>query len=183
MKQIWKMLRLAALLCTMTVSAAAAEPLDDIAWENLTYRDIFITNNLAYVDGFNAKTYSPFVQNAGTSKITSDVCCTPPYSLAAFGSPSQQIRSSAAIGADGEYFVASKVYCTRYAAGELGVCIYNTTVGITQVTEDFVTASGIITAEASNRIFMGSIHSADLDGYVDVLIPRGGAGLILQRRN
>lgn len=52
MKRVRKTLCLAALLvCALTVGAAAAEPLDDIAWEDLTYRDIFITNNLAYVDG------------------------------------------------------------------------------------------------------------------------------------
>ena len=140
--------------------------LDDIAWENLTYRDIFITNNKAYLNGFNDKTFGPFLQNAGTNTVTKDACYTGPYSLAAFGSPSQQIKSMNALPV-GEYFVASKVYCTRYAAGELGVCLHDTTVGVTEVTDDFVTAAGIISLGTSDKIYIGSIHSADLDGYVD----------------
>ena len=140
--------------------------LDSVAWEGLTYRDIFITNNKAYINGFNDKTFSPFLQNTGTNTITTDACYTGPYSLAAFGSPSQQIKSVDTLPI-GDYFVASKVYCTRYAAGELGVCLYSSTVGVTETTDGFVTAAGIISAKTEGRIFIGSIHSADLDGYVD----------------
>ena len=140
--------------------------LDDIAWEELTYRDIFITNNQAYVDGFNKRSFSPFVQNTGSNAVTSDAFYSGPYSLAAFGTSSQQIKSADALPA-GDYFIASKVYCTRYNQGELGVCLFSTTVGATEVTDGFVTASGIVSSATGGRIFIGSIHSADLDGYVD----------------
>ena len=140
--------------------------LDSIAWEDLSYRDIFITNNKAYLDGFNNKTFSPYVQNTGTNIVTNTACYTGPYSLAAFGSPSQQIKSVNQLPV-GQYFVASKVYCTRYAAGELGVCLHNTAVGVTEETEGFVTSAGIVSLQTSGNIFIGSIHSANLDGYVD----------------
>ena len=140
--------------------------LDSVAWKNLTYRDIFITNNLAYLDGFNNRTFAPYIQHAGTNTIATDACYTEPYSLAAFGSTSQQIKSVDPLPI-GDYFIASKVYCTRYAAGELGVCLSSITIGVTEVTDGFVTTSAILSATKSSRIFIGSIHSADLDGYVD----------------
>ena len=140
---------------------------DDIAWEDLSYRDIFITNNVVYVDGFNAKSFSPFVQSAGENTITAEVFHSQPYSLAAFGSPSQQVVSSTDLGKAGEYFLASKAYCTRYAAGTLGVCLGYNSVGLQEVTSGFVTVSGIVSAEETNKAFLGSFHSADLDGYVD----------------
>lgn len=140
--------------------------LDSIAWENLTYYDIFIENNLAYVDGFNKNNWGSFSQYAGTNIITDDIYVTAPYSLKAFGSPSQQIVSSVS-NKSGEYFVASKVYCTRYTKGELGVCLGNITVGITGLTDSFVTSSAIVTMTRNHKIYIGSIHSADLDGYVD----------------
>ncbi|MBQ7875232.1 MAG: hypothetical protein IJ306_08775, partial [Oscillospiraceae bacterium] len=140
---------------------------DDVAWENLTYRDIFITNNIVYVNGFNEKTFSPFIQNTGTNTVTNEAYYTGPYSLKAFGSPSQQIKSVSSIGTAGEYFLAAKAYCTRYSAGTLGVCLGYNSVGLKEVTDGFVTVSGIVSAEASNGAFLGSFHTADLDGYVD----------------
>ena len=151
----------------VTAEITAPTSFDDIAWEGLTYKDIFITNNVAYVDGFNAKSYSPFVQSAGENTITSDVCYSQPYSLAAFGSPSQQLASASTLGKAGDYFLASKAYCTRYAAGTLGVCLGTNSVGLQSVSDGFVTAAGIVSAEATNKAFLGSFHSADLDGYVD----------------
>ena len=141
--------------------------LDSIAWEDLTYRDIFITNNVVYVDGFNAKSFSPFVQNTGTNVITTEACYTGPYSLAAFGSPSQQLVSVDTLDTAGDYFLASKVYCTRYTEGTLGVCLGSNSVGVQEITDGFVTAAGIVSATTSNKAFLGSFHTADLDGYVD----------------
>ena len=148
------------------VRAEESPTLDSIAWENLTYRDIFIKNNKAYLDGFNNRTYSPFVPNTGSNTVTKEACNTAPYSLAAFGSTPQQIKSVDTLPI-GNYFVASKVYCTRYVKGKLGVCLHSTTVGITEVTDGFVTASGIIASQTAGKVYIGSIHSADLDGYVD----------------
>ena len=140
--------------------------LDSIAWEDLTYRDIFITNNLAYLNGFDNNNWGTYKQYAGTNTVSDEAHYTPPYSLKAAGSPSQQIvswlRSS-----PGDYFVASKVNCTRYVKGELGVCLKDTTVGVTALTDGFVTAANIVTIASSHGIYIGSLHSADLDGYVD----------------
>ena len=140
--------------------------LDTLAWENLTYRDIFIENNLAYLNGFDHNDWGAYKQYAGTNIITTEKCFSEPYSLKVAGNPSQQIVS-AVTNPSGDYFVASKVNCTRYAKGELGVCLQDTTVGVTAVTDGFVTSAGVVTMSGSHRIFIGSLHSADLDGYVD----------------
>ena len=154
----------------ITVFAAEGEnpaSLDDIAWEDFTYRDIFIENNLAYVDGFNEKDWGSFVQNTGTNEITSEEFYTAPYSLKTFGNVSTQLKGNILIPEEGNYFAAAKVNCLRYVQGTLGICIYSTSVGATGVTEGFVTASDIISERKNAGIFLGSFHSADLDGYVD----------------
>ena len=153
----------------MQAFAASADhtlTLDSTALGNLTYRDIFVENNLAYLNGFDHSGWGAYKQYAGANTITAEACFSEPYSLKAAGSPSQQIVSSVTNPA-GDYFVASKVSCTRYVKGELGVCLQDTTVGVTAVTNGFVTSAGIVTMPGSHRIFIGSIHSADLDGYVD----------------
>ena len=145
---------------------AAGETLDSTAWETLTYRDIFIENNLACMNGFDHGSWNGYTQSAGTNTITDEAWDTPPSSLKAAGTSSQQIVSTVYSPA-GDYFVASRVFCTRYVQGKLGICLYDAPVGISTVTNGFVTAAGIVTISVSHRIYVGSIHSADLDGYVD----------------
>ena len=141
--------------------------LDTLAWENLTYRNIFIENNLAYVNGFNEKTFDPFKQNTGKNEITDEAFYTAPYSLSVKGNTSQQLKGYFLLPEESSYFVASKVNCARYVQGTLGVCLYSTSVGVKSVTEGFVTAADIITERKDAGVFLGSFHSADLDGYVD----------------
>ena len=147
--------------------AASASSLDDIAWETLSYREIFIENNKAYVDGFNQNSYDPFKKAAGSNSVSADKYYSYPYSLKAFGTSSQQLVSSATLGQSGNYFVASKVYCKRYVKGELGVHINDVTVGVCRVTYDFVTQADIVYSGGGENIYIGSIRSANLDGYVD----------------
>lgn len=157
-----------SLLISLLPSHVLADELslDSIAWGNLTYRDIFIDNNLAYMNGFDHGSWGTFSQSAGSNIITAESACTQPNSLKAAGTSSQQIISSTRSPA-GDYFVASKVSCPRYVKGKLGVCLQGTTVGVSAVTKGFVTAAGIITMAVSHNIYIGSIHSANLDGFVD----------------
>ena len=61
------------LFCVIPVRAFAAElSLDSIAWEQLTYRDIFIDNNLAYVNGFDSGDWGSFRQSAGSNATEKD---------------------------------------------------------------------------------------------------------------
>lgn len=172
-KTLALILTLVLLIGVMLPTVSAAEPLaqngltlDSIAWENLTYRNIFVDRNLAYVNGFDDNNWRSFIQNTGNNSITGAVCFSSPYSLKAAGTSSQQIMSTDHYQT-GDYFVASKVYCTRYVRGKLGVCIGSNTIGVSSQTNGFVTSAGILTNYQMNRIYIGSIHSANLDGYVD----------------
>ena len=48
----------------MNTTDPQALTLDSVAWENLTYAEIFIDNNLAYVDGFDCNHWEPYAQHA-----------------------------------------------------------------------------------------------------------------------
>jgi len=146
---------------------AFASSLDDIAWEEFSYRDIFIENNKAYVDGFNKKSFAPYVRSAGNNTVSGDEYYSYPYSLNATGDSSQRIVSPSPIGESGNYFVASKIYCVRYEKGMLGIRIDNVTVGVSRATYDFVTQADIVYADSEEKIYIGSFSSAELDGYID----------------
>ena len=148
-------------------TGAQASSLDDIAYEGLSYRDIFIKSNEAYTDGFNAKGMGAFKKSSGECQIGGEKFYSSPYSLKSFGTTSQQIVSVNGLKSTGEYFVACKVNCTRYDKGELGIHINNVTVGISRRSYDFLTAADVISAKAGQNIYIGSVKSADLDGYVD----------------
>lgn len=66
-----------------------------------------------------------------------------------------------------EYFVACKVHCNRYSKGKIGIQINSVTVGVSRATYDFVTVADILKAKSGQRIYMGSVNSANLDGYID----------------
>ena len=166
-KTLALILVLTLLLCAVPIQAFAAElTLESLAWEQLTYRDIFIENNLAAVNGFDQGSWGAFYQNTGINQITGEAAHSQPNSLKVAGTSSQQIVSSVRSSA-GTYFVASKVSCTRYVQGKLGLCLQSTPVGVSSVTKGFVTAAGVVTIGSSHSIYIGSIHSANLDGFVD----------------
>ena len=166
-KSLTFLLVLVLLLAIAPVNVFASEQsLDSIAWEAFTYRDIFVENNLAYTNGFDHGGWNEYRQSAGTNPITDEASFTQPYSLKAAGRSSQQIASIMQ-SQEGTYFVASKVSCTRYVKGKLGICLGNTTIGAAGVTDGFETAAGFVTMADSHDIYIGSIHAADLDGFVD----------------
>lgn len=157
------------------------DPFNEIAWESLTYRDIFITNNIA--PNINAGSISGYAISNGNPTIVSDE--TPdngyahPYSLKCFGSVSQQLKSSATYK-DYPYFVASNVKVNRYTSGRCGIAFYSNFAACkNSTTNGWECVSAIISDRdgkgdtGSTNIFVGTASSANLDGYVNnpVVVP------------
>ena len=148
----------------------SADTIDDIAWENLSYRDIFETNNvLGITAGFESGSYSPLIVGAGSPTITTEDKDTGTYSLKAFGTSSCQLKNGRNIF--GTYFIACRIKCSRYVKGYAGVALGGGTNGayVTAVTNEFVTASGTASrAESSSaELYVGTWSSASIDCYID----------------
>ena len=72
-------------------------------------------------------------------------------------------------------YVAMRVKCERYSAGNLGFSLTGISLGINAVTSGFETLSTIATPtySTSSYPYLGSYSSANLDGYIDtpVVVP------------
>lgn len=144
--------------------------LEEIGHENKTLYDIFVSNNYApnNMDSLRS-TNENYTDSYGKTTLQNEVYYTYNKAMYVEGTTSNQAISSASY--TGTYYIASKLKCTRYEKGYLGIVFgqdaeayQNTT--LTSVTEDFVTKSDICTLEDHN-IFIGSCISANLDGYID----------------
>lgn len=157
------------------------DSLDDIAWEGLSYRDIFITNNKA--PKINQNKTGSYAINAGAPEIINDTITADnyarPYYLKCFGSGSQQLKSNGTFQSY-PYFAASNVKIDRYVSGYCGIAFSsNFKACQSAVTDGWVVSAGILEDKdgagttTSTNCFVGSASSADLDGYVNnpVLIP------------
>lgn len=157
------------------------DALDDIAWENLSYRDIFIKNNKA--PNINQNRTGGYTINAGAPEIVSDSSAAsnyaPPYSLKCFGSTSAQLKSNATYS-DYPYFAGANVKIDRYTAGYCGIAFSSNFIACkSAVTNGWVSSTGLIEDRDgagsldSSNIFVGSAKTADLDGYINnpVLVP------------
>lgn len=143
--------------------------LDSIAYENLTYRDIFETNNLLGIaPGFENGSYSPLTINTGTPEITTEDVDSGVYSLKIDGTSSIQLKSNSTTPV-GLYFYACRAKCTRYVTGKLGITLGSNAAVLTSVTQDYKTCvnSFNVLKENTYRLFIGSMDSADLTGYID----------------
>lgn len=144
--------------------------LEEIGHENKTLYDIFVLNNYA-PDNMDSKRSrnENYEDSFGITTIQDEVYYTYNKAMYVEGTTSNQAKSSASY--TGDYYIASKLKCTRYEKGYLGIVFgsdaeayKNTT--LTGVTDDFVTRSDICTLDDHN-IFIGSCISANLDGYID----------------
>lgn len=141
-----------------------------IAYENLAYYEIFEENNIAplFMDSKTSEV-DTFNDYSGTTTIQNEVYNTEEYAMYVEGTTSQQAMSSKTYS--GTYYIASKIMCTRYEQGYLGIVFgsdstkyENTT--LQNTTDHFVTCSDIQTISNCN-FFIGSCISANLDGYID----------------
>lgn len=144
--------------------------LNEIALENKTYKEVFEDGNYSPVN-MNTKesqkvSYSDY---SGKTSIVNDSYVTAPSSLYVTGEVSQQMKSNIAL--TGDFYIASKIKCTRYESGYLGVVFGTDSKRYQDTTMDFEydefsTFSSIQTLD-NEYVFIGSCISANLDGYID----------------
>ena len=149
--------------------------LTDVIWENKTYLDIFETNNwLLYYNnvnscGFDNNSFGPNAIFRGTPTLVNDVYDTPSYSMKCFSTGTEQNLRNLRGGVSGALFLAARIKCIRYTAGDIGVTVSGyraRSAALRCVTNGWVTKTKLYTA-SSEYIYIGSFNSANLDGYVD----------------
>lgn len=144
--------------------------LEEIAYEDKTLYDIFVKHNYAPNNMDSMRSINEnYTDSYGITTLQNKVYYTYNKAMYVEGETSNQAMSSSTYS--GKYYIASKVKCTRYVQGYLGIVFgtdssayANTT--LQEVTDDFVTRSSIVTLNGDN-IFIGSCISANLDGYID----------------
>lgn len=158
--------------------------LDEIAYENLTWRQIFIQNN--YAPKLNEGSYKSskadeYYASSGTCTIEEDNNSAdnyiPPYSLDVSGTTSNQIRSNTKAALNKEWLMACNVNVTSYTSGYCGTIVGTASKGATvgRVTNGWEAVTSRVTPTSSSTagLFVGSATSANLNGRVNnpVIIP------------
>lgn len=168
-----------------------------MAFENLSYRDIFVTGNYCVIGDFegdiqlsttqvtlpNGDTYKI---NAGTPVITSEAQSSGLKSLKCFGVSSSQIRyRTTRLTKTGKLFIGACIKTDRYGAGRCGVqynllgdstTLIDEAMGLSAVSEDFEKVTNTIAYDGSqyNNIildcYIGTYRSANADAYLDNVI-------------
>lgn len=149
--------------------------LDSIVQNGKSYRDLFETPNVI-PDGDFESDLSWATINAGDPQITAEAYSSPGHSLKCFGTTSQQIRKALGLSASESYYIAARVRLDRYVSGAgIGLqCPTSNNIVTNQLTNgQFVTVSSVETLGSGSAMYVGSISSANLDGYVDdiVIVP------------
>ena len=151
----------------LTVSPIAAT-LDSIAYENLTYREIFEQNNfLGISPGFEDGSISPLVVSAGNPTLQSVEFDSGQYALDCSGTTSQQLRDTTSTNHPA--FTAARVKITSWTSGFAGIQYgTGTNGGINRVTNGWETIVAERYYTSNTNAFVGSFSSANLTGYVDM---------------
>ena len=149
--------------------------LDSIVQNGKSYRDLFETPNVI-PDGDFESDLSWATINAGDPQITAEAYSSPGHSLKCFGTTSQQIKKVLGLSASESYYIAARVRLDRYVSGAgIGLqCPTSNNIVTNQLTNgQFVTVSSVETLGSGSGMYVGSISSANLDGYVDdiVIVP------------
>ena len=149
--------------------------LDEIAYENKSYRDIFITNNLIPIGNFENDISSDFDISYGSPEITTETYNSGSQSLKCFGSISNHIHTHFNFTDNlTTLYSGCIVKVDRYTSGKIGTQIAR---GITHeavfkdMTDGFERASVIVdlagSIDGNFDYYIGSFSNANLDGYVD----------------
>lgn len=154
------------------ISSETPISLDTIAYEDKTYRDIFVTGNmLSFGDFENGLTGT--TSGAGSPVITDEAYRSGAHALKCFGSSSYRDIAIKRTGLPQTtiYGVAS-VRIDRYVKGNCGmqvVCGDITNICADSSTEGFNRVSGVrvIGTGSTITVHVGSYSSANLDGYID----------------
>lgn len=177
---------------TTTFDVTVSISLDSIAYGSLTYRDIFVTNNVVPLGDFeedlNLSTSFQYYHddqtkrykiNAGSPSQSADNCVSPTKSLKCFGSTSAQIQYLDSATMSGTYLACISVNISRYSAGKSGINVYFTqgvvAIDLTEnkVTDGWQYMVGTGSVSGSNptlSIYIGSMSSANLDTYIDDVV-------------
>ena len=145
--------------------------LDSVAINGKTYREIFVDGNKIQWGDFESGS-EEFVIQSGTPVLSEEECVSKKHSLKAFGEISQQYKIGNAYTHTNStsVYIALKAKCDRYVNGTLGFNNGFVTVGASGETSGFETFSTIDTFSGVKSCFIGSILSANLDGYVDDIV-------------
>lgn len=150
----------------LRLTTGGGATIDDIAYEGLTYRDIFETNNLLGITpNFANASYAPLLLT-GTGELV-QIEGEVGYAFKVSGSSSYVRKNSMS----SPVYQAIRIRCDRYNSGYIGSMIsgvYNEhwSTAINYVTEGFITSVKYVTSTMTDASFVGSFNSADLDGYV-----------------
>ena len=167
------------------VAAPQESPLDDIAYEGKTYRQIFVTNNLApNINGneLGKSVNGQYNYSLNSSAVDEPVILTndevvanyaPPYAFFIDSGQSANLTTSGNADKVGKtYFAAANVKVTRYVQGRLGVTLgTKDNVAIEKVTDGYEVVTNIVTPSSTSSgnvvFYLGSSGSADLAGYIN----------------
>lgn len=144
---------------------------NEIAYEDLTYKNIFEDNNNAPSKMDSMQTnFDTYTDYSGKTTIQSNEYNTAPNAMYVEGTTSQQAKSGQTY--TGTFYISSKIKCSRYVKGFIGIVFgsdssrYEDTTLQEKYDDEYLTCSSIQTLNSEN-IFIGSAISADLDGYID----------------
>ena len=166
------------------VNPSKPSALDDIAYEGLTWRQIFIINNYApdlNSGSLKSKKGGTYSVSAGNCTIVEDEAnaenYVPPYSLDVSGTTSCQIKSDTKVTIGQEYLIGCNVNVTSYTAGYCGTIVGSGSASATvnRVTDGWEAITKRITPTSSSTatLYVGSATSANLSGKVNnpVIVP------------
>lgn len=188
---------------TATFNVTVSIGLDSIAYNTLTYRDIFITNNIVPLGDFETSlslssswhnwdgdSQRRYKINSGSPSVSTDTCVSPTHSLKCFGSTSAQIQYIDYNRTSGTYLAFASVNVSRYTSGKAGISVYFTAgveginISKQEVTDGWVHLAGSGSVSGSSptlSVYIGSMNSANLDTYVDdVVITPMPSGLTVE---
>lgn len=150
--------------------------LDEVAYDGLTYRQIFVgcnilpainENSFYAADGNKYKNAQPNLATIVYSEDNEGICAAP-YFLKAEGSGSAYLQAETGGTGENSYYAACYAKVTSYTKGRLGVSIgSNVDATISKVTDGFQLVSAIETVTTSHGYFVGSSGTATLDGLIN----------------
>lgn len=146
--------------------------LDTVAYEGLSYRDIFETNNLLNITaGFEDGTFDGLKVVTGDPVVTDTIADSGIYSLKCFGDVSCQLNRRLGTLEAGNYYAAARIKCVRYVQGVAGI-VFGSSFNdcINHTTSEFITIATNINSAERIGVFIGSFSSANLDCYIDTPI-------------
>ena len=165
------------------VSPSKPSVLDEIAYENLTWRQIFIMNNYApnlNEGSFKSNKASEYAVSAGNCTIMTDENhadnYVPPYYLDVSGTTSCQLKSGK-VEVNKLYLMGCNVNVSAYTSGYCGVIIGSggSSATVNRVTDGWEVVTKQLTPTTSSlaTLYVGSASSANLNGKINnpVIIP------------